>query len=587
MSGLRRNHGCGTLTNKDKGKEVVLAGWVQRRRDHGGLIFVDLRDRTGVVQVVFNPSINSGVHAQAEHVRSEYVLAVKGRVEARPEGTVNPHLKTGEIEVITEEMEILNSARTPPFEIEDDIDVEEGLRLKYRYLDLRRPEMVTNLVLRHQVVRTVREFLNKNGFLEIETPILTKSTPEGARDFLVPSRLQPGHFYALPQSPQLFKQILMVAGMERYYQIARCFRDEDLRADRQPEHTQIDLEMSFISQDEIIALMEEMIKTVFRETLGIKLETPFLRKTYRDAMETFGTDKPDLRYGLGLKDVSDVFRGSQFRVFAQALEKDGTIKAIKLSGEDEPGRSEMDELIEVAKKLGASGLVWLYFKNGEIKSPVSKFISDAERAKLEQQIEAKPGDLLLLVADKPDVANEVLGNLRVVLAKNRGLADKKGFKFVWIIEPPLVEYDEEEKRFKALHHPFTLPTQESLNLMEKEPMQAKAEAYDIVLNGVEIGGGSLRIHKRAVQEKMFRLLGLGDEEAREKFGFLLEAFEFGTPPHGGIAFGLDRLVMLMAGRKSIRDVIAFPKSQSATDLMTRAPDEVSDSQLKELHIKKR
>ncbi len=587
MAAFIRNQNCGTLAREDKGKEVILAGWVQKRRDHGGLIFIDLRDRSGIVQVVFNPSINPSVHKQAEHVRNEYVLSIRGKVEMRPEDTTNPNLKTGEIEVLAEEIEILNPARTPPFEIEDNVDVEESLRLKYRYLDLRRPEMFKNLTIRHQVVKTVRSFLDENGFLEIETPILTKSTPEGARDFLVPSRLQPGHYYALPQSPQLFKQILMVAGIERYYQIAHCFRDEDLRADRQPEHTQIDLEMSFVTQDEIMTLMEDMLGEVFKKSLGIELDKPFSRISYNEAIEKYGTDKPDLRYNLELQDVSDVFEDSQFKIFADVIRNGGKIKGFKLSGEEEPSRSDMDELIEIAKRFGANGLVWAYFTASDIRSSMAKFISDSEKAKLQEQVEARSGDLLLLVAESPNKVNEVLGNLRIEMAKKRNLQDMKDFKFVWIVEPPLVEYDKEENRFKAIHHPFTLPTQKSIDLMEKEPLKAKAQAYDIVLNGTEIGGGSLRIHRREVQEKMFRLLGLSDKEAKEKFGFLLEAFEFGTPPHGGIAFGLDRLIMLITGRKSIRDVIAFPKTQSATDLMTGAPDEVQDNQLKELHIKKR
>lgn len=585
---LKRSHHCGELNKQYVGEEVVLAGWVQKRRDHGGLIFLDLRDRSGIVQVVFNPTLNPEAHSLAEKVRSEYVLAIKGKVGVRPEGTVNPNLKTGEVEVVAEEMEVLNSAKTPPFEIEDNLEVEESLRLKYRYLDLRRGEMLRNLVLRHNVLKVVRNFLDNQRFLEIETPTLTKSTPEGARDFLVPSRLQAGHFYALPQSPQLFKQILMVSGMERYYQIARCFRDEDLRADRQPEHTQIDIEMSFVTQEDVIGLMEEMLKAVFKETLDVDPGIPFPRLTYHTAIERYGSDKPDLRFDLELRDVSRIFGGSEFNVFRKALANEGVIKALKLEGVKEPSRSEMDELVELSKKWGAGGLIWLYVREGELKSPIAKFISETERTALISEVEARSGDLILMVADKPQVVNEALGNLRLELAaRHKRIKDRSVFKFVWIVGPPLVEYDEEEKRFKALHHPFTLPTQESIALMETEPLKAKAEAYDIVLNGVEIGGGSLRIHQRPVQEKMFKLLGLGEEEVKTKFGFLLEAFEYGTPPHGGIAFGLDRLVMLMAGRKTIRDVIAFPKTQTATDLMTQAPDEVSDQQLKELHIRKR
>lgn len=578
-----RTHFCGALSRRQIGQDVALAGWVQRRRDHGGLIFIDLRDRSGLVQVAINPAYSQVAHTLAERIRAEYVLAIKGRVAERPEGTINPTLATGEIEVIAQEIEILNPAKTPPFEIEDGVEVEENLRLKYRYLDLRRPEMLQNLKLRYLVTKTVRDFFDQHGFLEIETPILTKSTPEGARDFLVPSRLQPGHFYALPQSPQLFKQILMVAGIERYFQIAHCFRDEDLRADRQPEHTQIDVEMSFVKQEDILSLMEEMISKIFSVALNIKLGLPFPQLPYEEAMARYGTDKPDLRFGLELVDVSDIVVQSEFRVFSEAIRSGGLVKGIKVEGG--LTRSLVDELTAMVREWGASGLVWLTLAKGEIKSPIAKFLSDAEKNRLVERFAAEPDDWLLFVADKAEVVAEVLGNLRLELAERLNLLETGQFKFVWITKPPLVKWDEEEKRYQPLHHPFTLPTTESIELMETEPLKAKAEAYDLVLNGVEIGGGSLRIHSREVQEKMFRILGLRPEEVEEKFGFLLEAFEYGTPPHGGIAFGLDRLVMLLAGKKSIRDVIAFPKTQSATCPMTSAPDTVTDEQLKELHIR--
>jgi len=580
-----RTHFCGLLSRDNIGQEVRLAGWAHRRRDHGGLIFIDLRDRSGLVQLVLNPAQSKQAHAIAEKVRNEYVLAVKGKVMPRPEGTVNPNLPTGEIEVMVEEVVVLNPAKTPPFEIEDGLEIEESLRLRYRYLDLRRPEMRRNLELRHLVVKTVRDFFDQHRFLEIETPILTKSTPEGARDYLVPSRLQPGRFYALPQSPQLFKQILMVAGVERYFQIARCFRDEDLRADRQPEHTQIDLEMSFVEQDDILSLMEEMLAKVFSVALNIKLDLPFLRLPYQEAIERYGTDKPDLRFGLELVDLSDIVAGSEFKVFSETIKAGGVVKGIRVRADFT--RSELDELTEMVKEWGASGLAWLVITEHEVKSPIAKFLSLEEEKDLIERFGAEPGDCLFLVADKQAIVAATLGALRLELAKRLNLIDKREFKFVWVTEPPLVEWDEEERRYKPLHHPFTLPTPESIELMETDPPRAKAEAYDLVLNGVEIGGGSLRIHDREIQEKMFRLLGLKREDVEEKFGFLLEAFEYGTPPHGGIAFGLDRLLMLIAGQKSIRDVIAFPKTQTASCLMSGAPDEVHEDQLKELHIKLR
>lgn len=579
-----RSHPCGVFKSKNVNEEVVLAGWVQRRRDHGGLIFIDLRDRSGLVQVVIDPDTPKAF-ALAEKVRSEYVLKVAGRVANRPVGTVNPHLPTGEIEIKATKIEILSFSLTPPFEIEGGIEVEESLRFKYRYLDLRRPEMMENLKLRHKVVAATRHFLDQNGFLEVETPILTKSTPEGARDFLVPSRLQPGHFYALPQSPQLFKQILMVAGVERYYQLARCFRDEDLRADRQPEHTQIDLEMSFIEQDDLLALIEGLMAEVFG-LIGIAIKTPFPRLTYEETMARYGTDKPDLRYGLEIADISSLVSDCQFKVFADVIKSGGVVRGINLSGGAALTRKQIDELVQFAQDNGAKGLAWLAVQSGqEVKSPVAKFFKPEELKEMLSAFQAETGDLILLVADEKEKAALVLSLLRQKLAEDQGLIDPSVFRFLWVVDFPLFEHDEEEKRLKSNHHPFTLPTGDSIAMLEKEPLSAKACAYDLIVNGVEVGGGSLRIHDSELQTKIFGLLGLSKEEISEKFGFLLEAFRFGVPPHGGIAFGLDRLVMLLAHRKSIRDVIAFPKTQTATCLMTGAPDTVSDEQLKALKIK--
>ncbi|MBI4744940.1 MAG: aspartate--tRNA ligase [Actinobacteria bacterium] len=582
-----RTHSAGDLSVKKLGAEVLLAGWVQRRRDHGNIIFIDLRDRNGIVQIVSNPTQNEAIHKIAEKVRNEFVLRVKGIVSRRPKGTENPNLLTGDIEIIISQMDILNTSETPPFEIEDNVNVDEGIRLKYRYLDLRRPEMLKNLSARYKVVKTVRNFLDKHGFIEVETPILTKSTPEGARDFLVPSRLQPGHFYALPQSPQLFKQILMVSGIEKYFQLARCFRDEDLRADRQPEHTQIDMEMSFMTQDEIISLMEEMISTVFSDVLEMEIEYPFERLDYDESMLRYGNDKPDLRFGLEIKDVSDIIANSEFKVFSNAVNSGGVVRSINVSGGSSFSRSQLDELTELAKSLGANGLAWIVLEENSLKSPIVKFLKEEEVKQINNRMEAKSGDLLLFVADKPSTAADVLGNIRLKIAERLNLIDHSQYKFIWIVNPPLVEYDDEEKRYKALHHPFTLPTEESIDLIEKDPLSAKAKAYDLVLNGVEIGGGSLRIHSKDIQQKVFKLLGITEEEMQEKFGFLLDAFEYGTPPHGGIAFGLDRLVMLLMKKKSIRDVIAFPKTETATCLMTEAPSTVSEKQLRELQIRKR
>lgn len=576
---------CGELRSSHVGQEVVLNGWVQRRRDHGGLIFVDLRDRSGLVQVVFNSETGSDAFDKAEQLRSEYVIAVKGKVAMRPEGTVNAALPTGEVEVYATTLEILNEAKTPPIYINDNLDVDETLRLKYRYLDLRRPVMQRNLMLRHRVAKTVRDFLDENGFLEIETPMLTKSTPEGARDFLVPSRVNPGKFFALPQSPQIFKQLLMVSGYERYFQIVRCFRDEDLRADRQPEFTQIDLETSFIDRDTLLSLMEAMMARVFKECLDIDLQLPFPRMEYREAMRRYGSDKPDTRFGLELVDFSAVFAGSAFKVFATAVAAGGMVVGLTVPGCANYTRSQLDELSNLAVTFGAKGLAYVALTNEGVKSPIAKFLSESELQQLIEKAQAKTGDLILLIADKAAVAQTAMGQIRLEFGKRLKLIPENQFNFLWVINFPLLEFDELEQRFVAVHHPFTSPLPEDLPMLDTAPGEVRANAYDLVLNGVELGGGSMRIYQRSIQEKMFKLLGFSDEEAYEKFGFLMEAFEYGTPPHGGIAFGLDRMVMLLSGSSSIRDVIAFPKTTSAMCLMTGAPSEVAPRQLRELSIK--
>lgn len=582
---MKRSDYCGKLSSKDIGREVTLCGWVRKRRDHGGLIFIDLRDREGIVQVVFNPQINAETHEKADSIRGEYVISVSGSVSPRPEGTVNPNINTGEIEILSEELHILNESLPAPFSLEDDGDVAENVRLKYRYFDLRRPEMQSIFMKRHEIVRSARNYFYDNGFIELETPFLTKSTPEGARDYLVPSRVNPGCFYALPQSPQLFKQILMISGYDRYFQIVKCFRDEDLRADRQPEFTQIDVEMSFVDMEDIFSCMEGLMARVFGDVLRIDLRVPFLRLPYRDALDRFGNDKPDTRFDMEIIDLTGEIEGCSFNVFNHAASAGGYVRALVAPGMADVSRTEIDLLTEVAKIGGAKGLAYFKDTGDGLASPIGKFFDERHIEAIRNKTGSTVGDMIFIVADRWDVVCDSLGRVRVHLGEKLELVDQEKYEFLWVTDFPLLEYDEEERRYIAMHHPFTSPVYEDIQILDSDPAKVRAMAYDLVLNGSEIGGGSIRIHSREMQQKMFELLNISDEEARAKFGFLLDALSHGAPPHGGIAFGLDRLVMIMTGTKSIRDVIPFPKTQKAVCLMSEAPSRVDSKQLKELGIK--
>jgi len=585
LGSMRRTHTCCELGVENVGAEVVLMGWVQRRRDHGGVIFIDLRDKNGLTQVVFNPEVSPAVHAKAHVIRSEYVIGIRGNVEKRLEGMANPKLKTGEIEVFATELKILNAAETPPFMIEDNVDVSENIRLKFRHIDLRRPLLQKNLITRHKAAALIRQYLNDHGFIDTETPVLTRSTPEGARDYLVPSRVNSGMFYALPQSPQLFKQLLMISGFDRYYQIVKCFRDEDLRADRQPEFTQIDMEMSFVGEDDVMDIAENMMVMLFRDLLGKDLQTPFPRLSYDDAVARFGLDKPDIRFGLELVDISDIVENAGFKVFSDVVKKGGIVKAINAKGCTDFTRKEIDDLTEFVTVYRAKGLAWIKVREDSWQSPIAKFFTGDEKQALAQRIHMQPGDLVFFVADQPKITNEALGQLRNFLGKKLGLIQEDSFSFVWVTRFPLLEFDENEGRNQALHHPFTAPLEEDYDLLEEDPLSVKSRAYDLVLNGSEIGGGSIRIHQRKLQERVFAALGMDRETYEEKFGFLLSALDSGAPPHGGIALGFDRLSMILCGQPSIRDVIAFPKTQKASCLLTNAPSGVSKVQLDELSLR--
>ncbi|WP_042682139.1 aspartate--tRNA ligase [Anaerosalibacter massiliensis] len=584
MGKLRRTHMCGELRSSNTGEEVVLMGWVQKKRNLGSLIFADLRDTTGIAQIVFDDTISEDLFKKAEKVKGEYVIAIKGKVRERE--SINPSIPTGEIEIIADELKILNESETPPIYIKDNDDVADNMRLKYRYLDLRKPSIQNNLKVRHRTSKIIREFLDENNFVEIETPMLTKPTPEGARDYLVPSRINAGKFYALPQSPQLMKQLLMVAGMDRYYQIVKCFRDEDLRANRQPEFTQVDIEMSFVDIEDIIEINEKLLYKIFKEIKGVEIELPIKRMTYNEAMERFGSDKPDLRFGFELKDITDIVANSDFKVFSGTVKNNGEVRGINIKGhESNFSRKDISKLESYIKDFGAKGLAWIKITEEGVSSPIAKFLKEEELEKIIERMNGNKGDLLLFVADKSKVVFDSLGNLRIEVARRLDIIEKDDLKLVWITEFPLFEYDEEEERYVAKHHPFTHPMEEDTHLLETRPQDVRAKAYDIVINGDEMGGGSIRISDSKLQERMFKALGLQEQEVKDKFGFLLEAFKYGTPPHGGIAYGFDRLVMLLTDTNNIRDVIAFPKTQSATCLLTEAPTYIDSEQLKEVHMK--